>query len=219
MDEVVACAAGRDGEPADVPVAAAEHERGALGRRFDACGELVERERPDRAAEPDRLERPPRASPRSAPRAGRCSRASGARRVPGDTRRATRRRGRGPRAGRADGRRRRAARCARRARGARERAPRRARPPARTARGSTRPARDRRHLVRADDLQALGRELREPLDLEQRARVRDDLVPASHGASLRNRETATLRLGVWRSLVARSVRVGEVPSSNLGTPI
>src|SRR5437016_11371715 len=26
------------------------------------------------------------------------------------------------------------------------------------------------------------------------------------------------RLGVWRSLVARSVRVGEVPSSNLGTP-
>src|SRR5207247_6231151 len=26
-------------------------------------------------------------------------------------------------------------------------------------------------------------------------------------------------LGVWRSLVARSVRVGEVPSSNLGTPI
>ena len=27
------------------------------------------------------------------------------------------------------------------------------------------------------------------------------------------------RLGVWRSLVARSVRVGEVPSSNLGTPI
>ncbi len=28
-----------------------------------------------------------------------------------------------------------------------------------------------------------------------------------------------MRLGVWRSLVARSVRVGEVPSSNLGTPI
>ncbi len=25
--------------------------------------------------------------------------------------------------------------------------------------------------------------------------------------------------GVWRSLVARSVRVGEVPSSNLGTPM
>src|SRR5688572_17786253 len=27
------------------------------------------------------------------------------------------------------------------------------------------------------------------------------------------------QLGVWRSLVARSVRVGEVPSSNLGTPM
>jgi hypothetical protein len=26
-------------------------------------------------------------------------------------------------------------------------------------------------------------------------------------------------IGVWRSLVARSVRVGEVPSSNLGTPM
>ncbi len=34
------------------------------------------------------------------------------------------------------------------------------------------------------------------------------------------REAGTLSaLGVWRSLVARSVRVGEVPSSNLGTPI
>ena len=34
------------------------------------------------------------------------------------------------------------------------------------------------------------------------------------------RGTGTLcALGVWRSLVARSVRVGEVPSSNLGTPI
>ena len=38
--------------------------------------------------------------------------------------------------------------------------------------------------------------------------------------SIRRRGTATLvALGVWRSLVARSVRVGEVPSSNLGTPI
>ena len=41
----------------------------------------------------------------------------------------------------------------------------------------------------------------------------------------RAREPARLRpatlsaLGVWRSLVARSVRVGEAPSSNLGTPI
>jgi hypothetical protein len=27
------------------------------------------------------------------------------------------------------------------------------------------------------------------------------------------------RVGAWRSLVARTVRVGEVPSSNLGAPI
>jgi hypothetical protein len=27
------------------------------------------------------------------------------------------------------------------------------------------------------------------------------------------------RIGAWRSLVARTVRVGEVPSSNLGAPI
>src|ERR671937_3186283 len=31
--------------------------------------------------------------------------------------------------------------------------------------------------------------------------------------------TLCAAFGVWRSLVARSVRVGEVPSSNLGTPI
>src|SRR5215210_5704905 len=38
--------------------------------------------------------------------------------------------------------------------------------------------------------------------------------------SSRAAKAATLSaLGVWRSLVARSVRVGEVPSSNLGTPI
>src|SRR5439155_6563750 len=36
----------------------------------------------------------------------------------------------------------------------------------------------------------------------------------------RGSEALTCRgFGVWRSLVARSVRVGEVPSSNLGTPI
>src|SRR6476619_8478444 len=35
--------------------------------------------------------------------------------------------------------------------------------------------------------------------------------PARRGATL-------CPLGVWRSLVARSVRVGEAPSSNLGTP-
>ena len=57
--------------------------------------------------------------------------------------------------------------------------------------------------------------LGEAVDLEQLVRVADDLVAVGQGAII-----ATLRpLGVWRSLVARSVRVGEVPSSNLGTPI
>src|SRR5919108_6301418 len=40
---------------------------------------------------------------------------------------------------------------------------------------------------------------------------------ASSSAELRGANL--FPLGVWRSLVARSVRVGEVPSSNLGTPI
>ena len=38
-------------------------------------------------------------------------------------------------------------------------------------------------------------------------------------ALLGGRAGTLCSLGVWRSLVARSVRVGEVPSSNLGTPI
>ena len=80
----------------------------------------------------------------------------------------------------------------------------------------------------ADHLQAGRCELRPALDLEQRVRVGDDLVPPGHAHSLealrarafRGRGAGTLwALGVWRSLVARSVRVGEVPSSNLGTPI
>jgi HAD superfamily hydrolase (TIGR01549 family) len=40
--------------------------------------------------------------------------------------------------------------------------------------------------------------------------------PVARGAP---RAATLFPLGVWRSLVARSVRVGEVPSSNLGTPI
>ena len=38
-------------------------------------------------------------------------------------------------------------------------------------------------------------------------------------ALLGGRAGTLCSLGVWRSLVARSVRVGEVPSSNLGTPM
>ena len=42
---------------------------------------------------------------------------------------------------------------------------------------------------------------------------------ASAANPTRDRVANLSALGVWRSLVARSVRVGEVPSSNLGTPI
>ena len=54
-------------------------------------------------------------------------------------------------------------------------------------------ARDRAHLGRADDLEALRRELRKTFDLEEPARVRHDLVPGRHGASLRNREPLPFR--------------------------
>ena len=48
-----------------------------------------------------------------------------------------------------------------------------------------------------------------------------DIRPPEVGTTaLHEARAGTLwALGVWRSLVARSVRVGEVPSSNLGTPI
>ena len=42
---------------------------------------------------------------------------------------------------------------------------------------------------------------------------------ADRAASLSSEAGTMRRLGVWRSLVARSVRVGEAPSSNLGTPM
>src|SRR4029078_6702556 len=83
-------------------------------------------------------------------------------------------------------------------------------------------ARDGRDVARTHHLEALRGELGEPLDLEQLVRIGDDLVPCRHRPSARagpggtpnrpTRGTGTLsRLGVWRSLVARSVRVGEVP--------
>ena len=62
-------------------------------------------------------------------------------------------------------------------------------------------------LVRAQHLQPRPPVLGEAVHLEQLVRVVDDLVTVSHRAII-----ATLSaLGVWRSLVARSVRVGEVP--------
>jgi hypothetical protein len=51
-------------------------------------------------------------------------------------------------------------------------------------------------------------------------RTRNESGCAAIGARSSGLGGANLvQLGVWRSLVARSVRVGEVPSSNLGTPI
>ena len=62
---------------------------------------------------------------------------------------------------------------------------------------------------------------RRPASPGREARCGGPVRSAREGARGGNRvQTATLSpLGVWRSLVARSVRVGEVPSSNLGTPI
>ena len=71
-----------------------------------------------------------------------------------------------------------------------------------------------RVIVRAEHLEPRCAVFGEAVDVEQLVGEADDLVALSHGPII-----ATLSaLGVWRSLVARSVRVGEVPSSNLGTP-
>ena len=65
-------------------------------------------------------------------------------------------------------------------------------------------------------------DLRRHPELEQRVGVGHHLVPRRHDPRVYEAAcTEALRfwsLGVWRSLVARSVRVGEAPSSNLGTP-
>jgi hypothetical protein len=44
-------------------------------------------------------------------------------------------------------------------------------------------------------------------------------MPAPRSSTAASESRYACRFGVWRSLVARSVRVGEVPSSNLGTPM
>src|SRR5262249_19128726 len=61
---------------------------------------------------------------------------------------------------------------------------------------------------------------REVLVVNHHKRSSAPRPPGPAGSVARHGErTATLLpLGVWRILVARSVRVGEVPSSNLGTP-
>ena len=52
-----------------------------------------------------------------------------------------------------------------------------------------------------------------------RVRLAESEIPLLREVFDRHAATLWRVLGVWRSLVARSVRVGEVPSSNLGTPI
>src|SRR6185437_2920738 len=75
------------------------------------------------------------------------------------------------------------------------------------------------------DMAARARDVRLPgPQVPALAALRHELVdgcaPHLHGRPRIVRPPATLQPpGVWRSLVARSVRVGEVPSSNLGTPI
>ena len=79
--------------------------------------------------------------------------------------------------------------------------------------GQPAPGRRRLRLREAAAGPATGdRRLRPSLDRRTAGRVRR----RDHGLS---QPLTCGLLGVWRSLVARSVRVGEVPSSNLGTPI
>ena len=49
--------------------------------------------------------------------------------------------------------------------------------------------------------------------------ARRDAAPAGAGSRPRRLCDNPASPGAWRSLVARTVRVGEVPSSNLGAPI
>ena len=69
-------------------------------------------------------------------------------------------------------------------------------------------------LVGAFDLHSLRPVVGPVAEVEELGREGEDLVASATGGTL-----PCVGLGVWRSLVARSVRVGEAPSSNLGTPI
>ena len=58
-----------------------------------------------------------------------------------------------------------------------------------------------------------------PSHPEHTAGRRGRAMPRRAARPVARRAGTLSALGVWRSLVARSVRVGEAPSSNLGTPI
>src|SRR5207302_6542463 len=79
--------------------------------------------------------------------------------------------------------------------------------------------RDRRDLPRSRHLQPVHAVVLEATRLQDLVELADDLPQRHrHGPKISLWNTPW-RVGAWRSLVARTVRVGEVPSSNLGAPI
>ena len=216
-DQLAARAARADRDALDSLRPMREHERVAGERLADAAGELFDAGRLGADGLPGRPRRTARrAPPRGRRRAGRCCRSRDARRAPGGTPRGSGRRRRAPRAVHAGGGRSRRARSARTCRDGRSRAGRLRPPLARRARARTR------------------RRTRSSSPRRRRATCRPG-VPYSGNRWISRSSFAYLMissrwamssiiatlcpLGVWRSLVARSVRVGEVRSSNLRTPM
>ncbi len=81
---------------------------------------------------------------------------------------------------------------------------------------------DRLHVRRPGHLQAVDAVVVEALRLEQAVELGQDLGGGGgHRATIAatRRVGYCRRVGAWRSLVARTVRVGEVPGSNPGAPI
>jgi len=79
---------------------------------------------------------------------------------------------------------------------------------------------ERYYVDCARDLQAIRAVVIEALRLEDAVELGDDLgcCNGGHGANISDMGYCW-GVGAWRSLVARAVRVGEVPGSNPGAPI
>ncbi len=78
----------------------------------------------------------------------------------------------------------------------------------------------RAHLRGAWDLEPVRAIVLEPLRFQQLVDLSEDVLKRRGHRPKRIAVWNThRRVGAWRSLVARTVRVGEVPSSNLGAPI